>query len=208
MIETKQNQKRPAGIDKAVAEGKLYTPLNGRELCDLLLRSTETLISTAIHRDSAAKIRYLLTPGWTRHPSLDTDVIAYPKADVQIRAIIQSLPMVDGKHQTMVTVQFKVFQHPREEGREFGLSADCTIEHQHEGRPLPLEHSFNLDDIPPDALRILNNMPVPTPTRTPGSGPAGESTVVDLAKPATEEQKAAVEEQFLEGGRVIKGGKK
>jgi hypothetical protein len=55
---------------------------------------------------------------------------------------------------------------------------------------------IRLDDIPPDAQRILNDMPVPTPMKVEGSGLDGGAVIVDQPVMATAEVKAAVVETF------------
>jgi hypothetical protein len=59
--------------------------------------------------------------------------------------------------------------------------------------------SFTNDLIPPDAQRILSNMPVPTPTRISGSGLDGGATVVDEMVKASDETVKAVKEQYERG---------
>lgn len=210
MIQTKQSdstslETTQLGFEEATLKGKLYNPLSGRELYELLLKRLVIFLTPAIGPESAQAVSDLAKSPWSRHPSLDTDVIAYPKADIELRAhvapaeALNDVPLID------VTIHCRVYQHPREENRMFEIELLCRVPNPYAGDPIVLTDTFNLDDIPPDALRILNDLPVPTPQRKPGSGPNGEALVIDEPKPASEQQKEAVQKQF---GSKEKGTKK
>src|SRR5262245_36930999 len=199
MISTKQNDptNERLGFEEAIAKGKLYNPLSGKELLEFLIRHIKGMLLAAQPPVAAELIADLLATLRSRvqtHPGLDSEVQAYPKADLKIDIYITGRDLI-----TKAVVDILVTKAPKEEKRGFGIvveieSAECAW-----GAPLHLLSDFNLDDIPPDALRILNDMPVPTPVRKAGSGPSGESTIVDEPKPAPEAQKAAVEKQFGKG---------
>lgn len=78
-------------------------------------------------------------------------------------------------------MRFDIHQYPFEENRH---------------KLGEIHFQITLDAIPPDALRILEDMPVPTPTAKAGSGLDGGATVVDEMRKADPDTVAAVKEQF------------
>jgi len=206
MIQTKQTttgaSEERLGFEAAIAKGKLYNPLSGKELFEFLIRHIDGMLSVADPPVDDLLITAITTvarQNIERHPALDTEVQGYPKADVKIDIFLSSLAIDDAAPVpgTKTIVKISVTKHPSEEKRGFQTEIELHSYNKPWERPsLHLTSELNLDEIPPDALRILHGLPVPTPARVAGTGPSGEATIVDEPKPATEQQKEAVEKQF------------
>jgi hypothetical protein len=203
MIQTKRDStaltQTQLPVDKAIAEGKLYNPLTGKELLELIINRLRQLLQTRpsdIPPALAMQIEQTARKRFSSHSRLDTEVVCYPKADVAIGVYIRN--RVESQ-KAQVSVIFNVYEHPKEENRGFGDNLILYSETEWDRDPLELQVKFNTDAIPPDATRILNDLPVPAPVKKPGSGPNGEATYVDVAKPASEKQREAVVKQFGSG---------
>lgn len=202
MISTKSNDpdNQRLGFEEAIAKGRLYNPLNGKELLEFIIRHIKGMLLAAeppLAIDLADQITTYTHTQIERHPSLDSEVLAYPKAEVVIQINLGPYTTEDQWRLTRAFVNIVVIKFPQEEKRGFGVIVEMDSDITWGDRqPLLLTSKLKLDEIPPDALRILNDLPVPTPRRVAGTGPSGESTIVDEPKVASAQQKAAVEKQF------------
>ena len=191
------------GLTSELASGiKSYNPLSGRELAGVLARRAlegfcliqESGIyrKTSYFKDLEPAIKLSLQRTF---PQLEEELISFPRADVEF-----DLGFSLTEHAAIVEYRLKIIKYPQEEGRV--LAGEGRINFAWTGDiekfdRISVNLRCNTDEIPPDASRILADLPVPTPTKVSGSGGlSGETSIVDVPKMASEKEKDAVKEKF------------
>jgi len=203
MIPTKvseQPDSKPRAEEAAVA-GKIYNPLNGNELRELLgIKVKRALAEAEIAESAQVHIAKTIDNELSKHASLCSDVVGFPKADVTWRLSLRGGGESGGMDICNVTFAFSIAQFPQEEGRGISGEIAFLITNAALERDCGFGEKFNCDEIPPDAIRIMNDLPVPTPTRIAHTGSKGEALLHDKPKVATGAQKGAVQKQFANKG--------
>ena len=147
MIPTKQSQQhndKPKAEVAAVA-GKIYNPLNGSELRQLLVNKVRKVTSKVVGEAASEAIGFQLNTELRKFSSLDSDVIGFPKADVKWK-----LELSYGETRVLVSYALGITQFPQEEARGFSGEIYFYVGDAKLDETVEWSETFNCDTIPPD----------------------------------------------------------
>lgn len=201
-----------------------YNPVNGSELGKMLVG----LAMREAQAQYMTTVAIALPPYWPdmEHsflrrlqktvPSLRDELLAYVKAAVTFNV---GFTLWSDRWRIEATVDVK--QWPFEEKRtvkgEFHVqggawaipgnpeSEEYKAYFAQPSTQVAVQMAFSTDEIPPDALRVLTNQPVPTATRVKGaSALEGLTSIIDTPKQPTQQERAAIEREYSHGLRGVK----